>query len=49
MSRRGFRGFMMFAAGGVGFAKLLGAIWTFEFMAFAGNAKHGNGHNKDGE
>jgi hypothetical protein len=30
--------------GAVVFVKLLGAIGTFEFVALAGNGKHGNGH-----
>lgn len=38
--------------GGVGtvfFVKLLGAIRTFEFMAFAGNGENGDGHKEHGE
>ncbi len=31
------------------FVKLLGAIRTFEFMAFAGNPENGYGHKEDGE
>ena len=54
MSRRSLSGFVMFASGfvvpaAVTFVKLLGAIGTFELMAFAGNANQGNGHKKDGE
>lgn len=46
----GFR--VLVVVGGVGtvfFVKLLGAIGAFEFMAFAGNREHRNGHKKDGE
>ncbi|MES2924254.1 MAG: hypothetical protein V4819_22070 [Verrucomicrobiota bacterium] len=55
MGRRGFTmDRMSFSccfvpAGGVTFAKLLGAVGAVELMTFAGNGKHGNGHKKDGE
>jgi hypothetical protein len=48
VSSRGFPSLFM-RAGGVVFVQLLGASGTFEFMTFAGNAKHRDGHNKDGE
>ena len=35
--------------GAVVLVELLGAIRTFEFVALAGNGKHGNGHKKEGE
>jgi len=35
--------------GSVVFVKLLGAIRTFEFMAFTGNPENGYGHKEDGE
>lgn len=35
--------------GTVFFMELLGAIRTFEFMAFAGNRENRNGHKKDRE
>lgn len=35
--------------GPVFFMELLGAIRTFEFMAFAGNRENRNGHKKDGK
>jgi hypothetical protein len=41
--------FFVAVAGGVLFVKLFGAIGTLEFMALAGNGKHGNGHKKHGE
>ena len=48
MLHLGRPGFLM-PARDVVLVQLLGAIGTFEFMAFARNAKHANGHNKDGE
>ena len=35
--------------GTVVFVKLLGAIRTFEFMAFARDRENGDGHKEDGE
>ena len=40
---------MLGGVGSVLFVKLLGAIRTFEFMAFAGNGENGDGHKEDGE
>lgn len=40
---------MLRGVGAVMLVKLLGAIWTFEFMAFAGNSESGDGHKEDGE
>ena len=31
---------------GVMLVELLGSIWPLEFMAFAGNAEHADGHEK---
>lgn len=33
----------------VGLVKLLGAIWTLEFMAFTGDGKQRRSHKQDGE
>ena len=46
-----FRGMLagLRSVGGVVFVKLLGAIRTFEFMAFAGDSENGDGHKEDGE
>ncbi len=42
--------FLVRSGGGMMFREPLGAIRTFEFMAFTGNAhQEGNGHKKDGE
>lgn len=47
---RMLRAFRVFAAAGrVLLMELLGAVRAFEFMAFAGNARQGHGHEKQGE
>ena len=33
----------------VGLVKLLGAIWTLEFMAFTGDGNQRSSHEQDGE
>ena len=43
-----FRGIGM-AAGVMVFVKLLGAIRTFEFMAFAGKSSEGDSHDEQGK
>lgn len=48
MLHLGRLGFLM-PSRNVVLVQLLGAIGTFKFMTFARNAKHANGHNKDGE
>ncbi len=50
----GFFGFfgmltMLRSVGCVVLVKLLGAIRTFEFMAFARNSENGGSHKEDGE
>ena len=41
--------FTMIAGRSVMFMELPGAIRTFEFMAFTGNTRQGNGHKKQGK
>ena len=40
---------MFCSVGTVVFMELLGAIRTFEFMAFAGDSANGDGNKEDGE
>jgi hypothetical protein len=47
------RGFMVAVSAVIActvvFVELLGAVRTFEFMAFAGDSKEGNGHHEQGK
>ena len=40
---------MMLVTVAVMLVQLLGAVRTLEFVAFAGNAQQGNGHQQQGE
>lgn len=47
---RGLLGVIRFSAMLLGMlVELFGAVWSFEFVTFAGNARHRNSHQQQGK